>query len=80
MGGVILFPAPRYCERAIKLGVTKMDTRIKELIKRIERLEKALREQSADADFVHQMECVVAGYEARVEYLLGHRRVEHFLG
>ena len=57
-----------------------MEARVKELIKRIERLEKTLHEQHADEDFVHQMECVIAGYEARVEYLLGHKRVEHFLG
>jgi len=58
-----------------------MEQRIKELIHRIERLEKALSAASDDEDFVHQMECVVAGYEARIEYLRSRRPViEHWLG
>lgn len=57
-----------------------MEARIKELIARIERLEQALRASSDDEDFVHQLMCVVAGYEARVEYLRSVRVVEHFLG
>lgn len=59
-----------------------MEQRIKELIRRIERLEDALKASHADEDFVHQLQCVVAGYEARVEYLrtTQSRVVEHFLG
>lgn len=58
-----------------------MEHRIKELIRRIERLEAALRASADDEDFVHQLSCVVAGYEARVEYLrtTQPRVVEHFL-
>lgn len=59
-----------------------MEHRIKELIRRIERLEAALRASADDEDFVHQLTCLIAGYEARVEYLRTTqlRAVEHFLG
>jgi len=59
-----------------------MEQRIKELIRRIERLEVALRASADDESFVHQLMCLIAGYEARVEYLrtTQSRVVEHFLG
>lgn len=59
-----------------------MDKRIEELVRRIERLEAALRASADDEDFVHQLTCLIAGYEARVEYLRTTqlRAVEHFLG
>lgn len=56
--------------------------RVKELVRRIERLEAALSAASDDDGFVHQLTCLIAGYEARVEYLRTTqlRVVEHFLG
>lgn len=58
-----------------------MEHRIKELEQRIERLHRALSAKD-DESFVHQLLCLIAGYEARVEYLKTTRSrvVEHFLG
>ena len=58
-----------------------MEQRIKEIEQRIEQLHRALSAQD-DESFVHQLMCLIAGYEARVEYLrtTQSRVVEHFLG
>jgi len=78
MGGVILFSAPRYCERAIKLGVTKMDARIVELMERVARLEAAMVQRADDEELVHMLQHKVVGYEAWLEALRTRREiVEH---
>lgn len=57
-----------------------MEQRIKEIEQRIERLHRTLSAKDS-ADFAHQLQCLIAGYEARVEYLRTQSRVVgHFLG
>ena len=79
MGGVIWNFAPRYCERAIKLGVTKMDERIAELEARIARLEALIAERQYDTDFVFHAQHQMVAYAARVAVLRA-AVGEHFLG